>query len=196
MKKLIVGLTGASGSILCQMTVDTLLKEGHEVHFVPTPMGRQVLSYELEVNYDTWVNQLKGRYSHFHAYSADDLFAKIASGSFETDGMLIVPCSMGTLAKIAAGISDTLLTRAADVCLKEDRPLLLAVRETPLSKIHLENMLTVKNAGAVVFPPLIAYYHRPKTLEDATAQTVARMLKKIDVHVEDYQAWGEAKHAE
>jgi len=170
MKRVIVGLTGASGSLLAQSVIDQLLTLGHEVHFVASKLGEKVMAYELETPYET-------------------VLAAISSGSFPIDGMCIVPCSMGTLGKIASGITDTLICRAADVSLKERRPLVLMTRETPLNGIHLENMLKLSRYGAVIMPPVPAFYNRPQTVTAIVEQTAARALRTLGIMTEAYPVW-------
>ena len=123
------------------------------------------------------------------AYDPDDLGAAISSGSFHTIGMVVVPCSMKTLAAIAAGTGTDLLTRAADVCLKERRRLVLVARETPLNLIHIRNMETVTLAGATVLPPMPAFYHRPKTIDDLLAQTSGKILDQFGIAHQLFQRW-------
>lgn len=189
MKKIIIGLTGASGSVLAYRLMEALLTLGHEVHFVSTDMGKQVLAFELEMPFETAMTALNRLSPHFKRYESGDLFAAIASGSFSVDAMAVVPCSMGTLAKICTGISDSLLCRAADVTLKERRPLILVARETPLSSIHLENMLKLSRMGAVIMPPVPAFYNKPKTLDEVIDQSVGRILNTLGIHNELHQIW-------
>lgn len=191
MKKIAVGLTGASGSTLANSVIKQLLDAGHEVHFVATQVGEKVLSYELETPYATWLSNYLS-HPHFIKYDNTDLFGQLASGSYSIDAMVIVPCSMGTLGKIAHGISDTLIIRAADVALKEKRPLVLVTRETPLSGIHLQNMLTLTQNGATILPPVPAYYNRPTTVEEIVTQTAARVLLSLGIKSESHRVWGEA----
>lgn len=191
MKKIAVGLTGASGSTLANSVIKQLLDAGHEVHFVATQVGEKVLSYELEQPYEAWLSNYLS-HPHFIKYNNADLFGQLASGSYSIDAMVIVPCSMGTLGKIAHGISDTLIIRAADVALKEKRPLVLVTRETPLSGIHLQNMLTLTQNGATILPPVPAYYNRPTTVEEIVTQTAARVLLSLGIKSEAHRVWGEA----
>lgn len=123
------------------------------------------------------------------SYSPRDVSAGPASGSFQHDGMIIVPCSMKTLAAVRCGLGDDLIARAADVTLKEGRRLMLVVRETPLSDIHLENMLAVRRAGAIIFPPVPAFYTQPKSLEEMVEQSVGRMLDSMGIHLETFPRW-------
>jgi 4-hydroxy-3-polyprenylbenzoate decarboxylase len=188
MKRILVGLTGASGSVLAYTVVKSLLENGHEVHFVASKLGERVMAYELERDYADVLSEF-GSFSHFVHNDNDNLFASIASGSYPVDAMVIVPCSMGTLGKIAGGIADSLITRAADVALKERRTLVLVTRETPLSGVHLENMLKLTRYGATILPPVPAYYSKPKTVQDIVNQTAARILGTIGIVTEEQVVW-------
>lgn len=189
MKRIVVGITGASGSILAKGVIEALLTGGHEVHLVVSEQGKKVLAYELEKDFSNFMNELKTLSSKLYLHETGDLFASISSGSFHTDGMIVVPCSMGTLGKIAGGTSDNLLCRAADVTLKEQRPLILVARETPLSSLHLENMLKLSRNGAVILPPVPAYYNRPKDLETLINHTIGRILKSAKIENPLYAVW-------
>lgn len=188
MKTIIVGVTGASGSVLAHQTVLKLLALGHNVHFITTELGARVMAYELEQPFSALLESY-GHYPNFTRHQNDDLFASISSGSFPVDAMCILPCSMGTLGKIAGGISDSLICRAADVTLKERRPLLLVTRETPLSGIHLENMLKLNRYGAIIMPPVPAYYNRPKTVESLIDHTVSRILRTLGITSDTDMIW-------
>jgi polyprenyl P-hydroxybenzoate/phenylacrylic acid decarboxylase-like protein len=154
-----------------------------ETHLVITEGARR--SIELEANVDPdWVRGLAN-----DSYDVHDLGARISSGSFITDGMAVVPCSMRTLANVATGNSDNLLTRAADVTLKERRRLVLVTRETPLNLIHIRNMETVTLAGATVFPPVLAFYHRPQTIDDIVAHIVGKVLDQFGVPHKLFDRW-------
>ena len=122
-------------------------------------------------------------------HTMKDMSAPPSSGSFLHDGMIIVPCSMKTLAAVRMGFCDDLISRSADVCLKERRKLVLAVRETPLSQIHLDNMLSLSKAGAVIFPPVPAFYTRPQSVEDLVDQSVGRMLDALDINTDGFERW-------
>jgi phenylacrylic acid decarboxylase len=122
-------------------------------------------------------------------YACRDLAAPISSGSFLHDGMIIVPCSVKTLAAVRMGFCDDLISRAADVSLKEGRKLMMVVRETPLSDIHLDNMLALRKAGAIMFPPVPAFYTRPTRMEDLVNQSVGRMLDSFGIHTDDFERW-------
>lgn len=188
MKRILVGLTGASGSVLAYTVVKLLLENGHEVHFVASKLGERVMAYELERDYADVLSEFES-FSHFVHHDNDNLFASIASGSYPVDAMVIVPCSMGTLGKIAGGIADSLICRAADVALKERRALVLVTRETPLNGIHLENMLKLTRYGATILPPVPAYYSKPKTVQDIVNQTAARILGTLGIASEEQVVW-------
>jgi 4-hydroxy-3-polyprenylbenzoate decarboxylase len=188
MKRILVGLTGASGSVLAYTVVNLLLENGHEVHFVASKLGERVMAYELERDYADVLSEFES-FSHFVHHDNDNLFASVASGSYPVDAMVIVPCSMGTLGKIAGGIADSLIGRAADVALKERRALVLVTRETPLSGIHLENMLKLTRYGATILPPVPAYYSKPKTVQDIVNQTAARILSTLGIVTEEQVVW-------
>ncbi len=195
-KRIVVAITGASGSIYGAELVAELLQRPIEVHLVVSDYGRKVMAHELGFS-GPMLPFLQSEYeltSHEDAllkeYTADNLFAPPASGSFRHDGMIIAPCSMKTLAAIAAGFADNLVVRAADVCLKEKRPLILLPRETPLSPIHLENMLKLARAGAVLHPPVPAFYHRPESIRDIVQATVGRVLDHLGISHHLAAEWG------
>jgi len=187
----IVGITGASGSIYGVRLIEELIKHDNEVYLVITKNGRKVLEYEVEINFEKWVQDINKNKSEnkLELCDIDDMFSSIASGSFRTDGMIIVPCSMGTLSKIKCGTSDNLLIRAADVIIKEKRKLILIPRETPLSSIHLKNMLFLSNLDVVIIPPMPAFYQKPKTIEDIINATVGRILASLNVYNDLYDEW-------
>jgi len=186
-ERLTVAICGASGSIYALSLLRELLARPLEVHVIASPAGRQVMSHELgyEGNLSALLEKTFRAFRHPGAslveHRAETFFAPPASGSFRHDGMVVVPCSMKTLAAIAAGVADNLVTRAADVCLKERRPLILVPRETPLSTIHLENMLRAARAGALILPPAPAFYHGPKTVQDLVDFVVARILDHLRI---------------
>ncbi len=184
--KIVLGITGASGSIYARSTIDALLAAKVRPAVVLSSTAQEVWSQELSGDLR---EHLAAR--DVPIFSGRDYSAPFASGSAKWDAMAIVPCSMSTVAKIAHGISDDLLTRAADVMLKERRKLVLVARETPLSAIHLENMLTVTRAGAVVLPAMPSFYHRPTTVDEVAFTVVARILDHLGV---EHRAarWGES----
>jgi 4-hydroxy-3-polyprenylbenzoate decarboxylase len=169
-QRLVVGITGATGAVYGLRLLDRARQLGVQTHLVATPAG--VLNVHHELALDR--RELE---SHADvAYAPGDIGACLASGSFDTSAMVIAPCSMKTLAAVAHGLCDNLLTRAADVTLKERRRLVMLVRETPFNLAHLRNMTAATEMGAVVFPPLPAFYHRPQSIEELVADTVERVL--------------------
>jgi 4-hydroxy-3-polyprenylbenzoate decarboxylase len=199
-KTIVVGITGASGAVLAQATLRLLEADARvgQIHLVVTETGARLLAYELGISTgDT--KKIPSLLIGEHARKTDvlpnkDVGASIASGSYPVDAMVVIPCSMGNLAKIAAGTSDDLIARAADVCLKEGRRLVLCVRDTPFSRIHLENMLRAQQAGAVIMPAIMAFYHQPKTIDDLVAQYVYRVLAQMGLPHEQMYRWeGQAK---
>jgi 4-hydroxy-3-polyprenylbenzoate decarboxylase len=179
-KPVVVGVSGASGSVMAKGTVDALLNRDVPVALVCTAAGRMVWAEEMDEPYATTLATWKES-PYFTEYAIRDLRAPIASGSYPTRGMVVVPCSMNSLASMAHGISDNLLLRTADVCLKERRPLVIVPRETPLHSGHLENMLKVSQLGAMVLPPEPPFYLRPKTIDDVIRYIVNRVLVALDV---------------
>ena len=180
--RLIVAITGASGSIYGIRALELLRQAGVEAHLVMSKWGARTLVHETSYT-------VKDVQALAHSvYHANDEGAAISSGSFRTRGMLVAPCSARSLASIAHGLGDSLVHRAADVILKERRRLVLAVRETPFSDIHLENMLRLSRMGVVIAPPVPAFYARPKSLDDQVTYTVARLLDQFDIHV-DVPRW-------
>ena len=171
--RIVVGITGATGAVYGVRLLQRLRSMGAETHLVVTPAG--VLNAHHELGLDR--RELEARADVAHA--PGDVGAAIASGSFETAGMVVAPCSMKTLAAIAHGLSDNLLTRAADVTLKERRRLVLMVRETPFNLAHLRNMTAVTEMGGIIFPPLPAFYHRPTTLDELIDDTVERVASLL-----------------
>lgn len=182
-KRIVVGITGATGTPYAIRLLELLRALDVETHLVMSKWALATLKYE------TPLSELQIRALASANYTARDMSAPIASGSFQHDGMIIVPCSMKTLASVRAGFGDDLITRAADVTLKEGRRLTLAVRETPLNDIHLDNMLFLRRAGAVIFPPVPAFYTRPKTLEEVIDQGVGRMLDTLGFYVDGFERW-------
>lgn len=174
-RQLIVAITGASGAAYARLLIHTLSQENIRVHLVASGAGRLV--YGLETGTPLEADLPGG----VILYDEKDFTAPFASGSFQSRGMVIVPCTMGTLAAVAGGISQNLIHRAADVCLKERRRLILVPRETPLNVIHLQNMLRLSRAGAVVLPAMPGFYHQPKTVDDLVHFIVARILDQLQM---------------
>lgn len=173
--RLIVGISGASGAVYGVRALQVLRELHVETHLVITDAALETLRQETDFKKSDVVRLAT------ETHKLDDIASKIASGSYPTDGMLVIPCSMKTLAGIASGYSDNLLLRAADVTIKERRRLVLVVRETPLSLIHIENMATVTRAGAIVLPAMPAFYQRPKTVAALVDQIVGRALDLLGV---------------
>lgn len=182
--RLIVGITGASGAILGVRSLQMLKDVGVETHLVLSKWGARTLLHETSHTVD-YVKSLAAT-----SYSESDQGAAISSGSFLTDGMIVAPCSARTLAAIAHGHGDNLIHRAADVILKERRKLVLIVRETPLSDIHLENMLKLSRMGVVIMPPMPAFYTNPQSLDDVINHTVMRALDQFGLHLDAAGRWG------
>src|SRR5215470_15572555 len=180
---LIVGITGATGAIYGVRLLEALKKQRVETHLVMSKWGARTLTFETSYSAEQ-VQKLAS-----HSYSANDQGAKISSGSFVTRGMVICPCSARTLGAIASGSGENLIHRAADVILKERRKLVLVVREAPLNSIHLENMLKLSRMGAVIFPPVPAFYTHPQSVDDIVGQTVMRILDQFDLHLESGSRW-------
>src|SRR5260370_12373364 len=194
-KTIVVGVTGASGAVLAQAALRLLEADarGAKIHLIVTETGARLLAHELSI-VTSDAKQLPSLLIGARAEKTEvlpnkDGGASIASGSYPVDAMVVIPGSMGTLAAVAAGTSDDLVARAADVCLKEGRRLVLCVRDTPFSRIHLENMLRVQEAGAVVMPAIPSFYHQPNTIEDLVAQYVYRVLAQMGLPQEQMYRW-------
>lgn len=189
-----MGVTGASGAIYAVRFLHYAQLHFQEVYLICSDQAIQVLQTELERNITR--NTLSAEallgasWQGLKVLEPHDYFAPPASGSFRHDGMVIIPCSMGTLGRIANGASDDLMTRAADVCLKERRPLILVVRETPFNQIHLRNMLLAAEAGATILPANPSFYNRPRTLEEAVDTVIARILQHLGVEQSLVPEWG------
>ncbi|KAF5521405.1 Flavin prenyltransferase PAD1 [Colletotrichum aenigma] len=182
-KRMIVALTGATGSILGIKTLIALRRLNIETHLIISKWADSTLKYE------TSYTAINVRALADHVYNNHDMAALIASGSYRVDGMVVVPCSMKTLAAINSGLCDTLIARAADVIIKERRKLVLAARECPLSGIHLQNMLSLTQNGVIIFPPVPAFYHRPATIDEVVDHSVGRMLDLFDFDTQDFDRW-------
>lgn len=182
-KRIIVAITGATGAQIGIHLLQTLRRLNVETHIIISKWAAETIKYETDYT-PAAVKALAD-----HAYSSHDLAAPIASGSYRVDGMVVVPCSVKTLAAINAGICDDLVTRAADVCLKERKRLVLSVRETPFSEIHLRNMMEVTRAGAVVAPPVVAFYTKPSSINDILDQMVGRLLDLFDLDARNFERW-------
>jgi 4-hydroxy-3-polyprenylbenzoate decarboxylase len=181
--RVIVGMTGATGVIYGVRLLERLREAGVETHLIISRWGARTLLHETPYTREH-VESLA------HAsYAPTDMGALVSSGSFATAGMIVAPCSARTLGAIANGYGDSLIHRAADVVLKERRKLLLAVREAPLSDIHLENMLKLSRMGVVIFPPMPAFYTKPRTIDDLVSYSAARLLDQLDIHLDVRNRW-------
>lgn len=183
--KIIVAITGASGVIYGVRLLEELNKLGHEVHLIVTKAGSLVLRRELGLE----AQDLKDRC--FKIYSEEEMDAPPSSGSSLFEVMAIVPCSMKTLASIANGLSNNLVTRAADVILKERRKLIMVVRETPLNRVHIINMLKVNDMGGIVLPACPAFYHKPRSIDDLVNYVVGKVLDQLGIEHKLFLRWGE-----
>ena len=181
--RVVVGVTGATGAAYALRLLKRLKAAQREIHIVVTPAGL------LNVHHELGLDRSALEALADVAYSPSDVGAAIASGSFATDAMVVAPCSMKSLASIAHGLSDNLLTRAADVALKERRRLVLMVRETPFNLAHLRNMTSVTEMGGIIFPPMPAFYHRPQNIDELVNETVERVLALLGVDGAAPMSW-------
>lgn len=181
--RLIVAITGASGVIYGKKLLEFLKKKNVKVHLIISDVARKIIEHELKEPAQN-LEKLAT-----NSYSPKDLLAPISSGSFKTEGMIIIPCSMKTLAGIACGYTDNLILRAADVTLKEGRKLILVPRETPLNAIHLENMLKLAKQGVFIVPAMPAYYFNPQKIEDLVNYIVGKVLGLLGIEHNLYKKW-------
>ncbi|GAV11138.1 flavin prenyltransferase UbiX [Paenibacillus sp. chi10] len=196
-KHYVVGITGASGAIYGVRLIQCLLEADYEVHLIVSDAGWRVLKEELGWNVtkrqqaiELAFGDLADRVTY---HPNQDIGASIASGSFRVHGMVIMPCSMGTLSSIAHGASDNLMGRAADVMMKEGRPLLIVPRETPMHAIHLENMLKLAKMGVRIVPAMPAFYYHPQTLDDIINFLVGKVLDCMDIDHQLFTRWGNSE---
>ncbi len=200
-KNIIVGVTGASGATYAQTALRLLVRDPRvaRVHLVVTETGLRLINSELGIvapDPKRLPALLTGADAAKIEYLPNkDVGASIASGSYPVDGMVVIPCSVGTLADIAGGLASDLLARSADVCLKEGRKLVLCIRETPLNRIHLENMLRAQQAGAVIMPAVPAFYYGPQTIDDLVTQYVCRVLAQLGLPQAEQFTWHGAPSA-
>jgi 4-hydroxy-3-polyprenylbenzoate decarboxylase len=183
--RLIVGVTGATGIVYAVRALHVLRAHHIETHLVVSRAGELTREYETDLSREDLVALAD------FSYNITDVGAPISSGSFPTMGMLIAPASMRSVAEIATGVTSSLLTRAADVVLKERRKLVLMVRESPLNLIHLRNMVTITEAGGIIFPPVPAFYSRPTTLEEVIDHSVGRALDQFGLHTDIFPRWSD-----
>ena len=190
---LTIATTGASGSLFLQQLLRVLEQDDRvqTVNFIASDSALRVMAEELAIRgRNNLVGQLLGHASRkIHQQANADIGANVASGSYPTDAMIVIPCSVGTLARIATGIASHLIERAADVCLKEKRPLVLCVRETPLHKIHIRNMYRAADAGATIFPLIPTFYNRPSSQREMAVQFANRVLAHIGLPQRDAYRW-------
>ncbi len=195
--RILIGVTGASGSIYAERLVQALLPKVSRLYLVFSETARKVVQHELSDKIDTefsLVRACRGDLSDLERtviriFGSEDLFAPVASGSSVPTAMVVAPCSMGALARIAHGISSNLLERSADVVLKQRCPLILLPRETPLSSIHLRNMLSLSDMGAHIIPAMPGFYQRPQSIDDLVDFVVGRVLDALDFPHDLYQPW-------
>ena len=182
--QLVIGISGASGAIL-GISLLQALKEIQDcvTHLVITDDGAKTIEVETGMSLGE-----VSRLAHFN-YPVQDMTAAIASGSFLTDGMIVIPCSMKTVSAIACGYSSNLLVRAADVCLKEKRKLVLVARESPLNGIHLQNMLTIQREGGIILPPVLSFYHHPASIQDLIDHIIGKVLSHFDLQYSRFRRW-------
>lgn len=200
MKTITLAFTGASGLPYGMRLLECLLEHGQRVHLVYTQAAQMVAKQELNLSLpsrpqdaETFLAQHLGKFKgELKVFGIQDWYAPMASGSNPSDAMVVCPCTMGTLGKIAAGIGDDLIARAADVMLKEKRLLILAPREMPFSSIHLENMLKLSHAGAIIMPPNPGFYNHPQRVQDLVDFVVARVLDHLQIEHNLFQPWGSA----
>ena len=192
MKKIVVGITGASGSIYAKRLIEELASKGYLVHVIATDKGKQVFKYELSLDLKQWIQELNQPTVKLE--DNQNLFAGVASGSHGFDAVIVLPCSMGSLAEISHGLSRNLLCRAADVALKEGRKLIIVPRETPFNTIHLENMCHLSKVGATIIPAMPGFYHHPQTLEDLVNFVVGKVLSYLNINHNLFKKWEDTNY--
>ncbi|KAI5479122.1 putative phenylacrylic acid decarboxylase [Pseudohyphozyma bogoriensis] len=182
-KRIVIAMTGATGAVYAIRLMQILRELEVETHLVLSQWAEETIKYETDYK------PAELRAMADFSYNLRDQYAAISSGSFQHNGMIIVPCSMKTLAAVRTGYADDLIARAADVTLKERRKLVMVVRETPLSDIHLDNMLSLTRSGAIIFPPVPAFYTKPETIDDMVDQSVGRMLDMFGFEWDGFERW-------
>lgn len=189
MRKIIIGITGASGSVYAVRLIEELCHGGNELHIVCSETGLEVFKYETGMTPEIFISKLNTDAARPIIHNNSDMFSPPASGSFKAYAMVIAPCSMATLGGLAAGSLRSLLGRSADVCLKERRKLVIVPRETPFSRIHLKNMLELTDAGAVILPAMPGFYNHPETVADIVDFTVSRILDQLGIENSLSKRW-------
>jgi len=185
---IVIGITGASGSVYALSLIKWLVDNKYTVNIVASQTGKKVFEYETGREFS--VNAIAPESRFLSIYDNDDLFSPLSSGSYGFNSVIIAPCSMGTLGRIASASGSKLIERVADVALKEKRRLILMPRETPLNSIHLKNMLKLVSAGAVILPAMPGFYHKPKTVRDIVTFMVSKILDSIGIPNNLYERWG------
>lgn len=189
MKRIIVGITGASGSAYFLRVMEVLSQQELEIHLIASDQGRKVLTYETGVILEEQTQLWNKSKADIILEDNENLFSPVASGSYRCDAMVVLPCSMSTVAEIACGITKTLLTRAADVMIKERRKLVLVPRETPLSTIHLKKMAELSQLGVTILPAMPGFYGHPHTLDEMIGFVAGKVLDSIEIENDCYQRW-------
>lgn len=189
--RIVVCVTGASGAVYALGLIRWLVDHGYPVDAVASDTGRKVFEYETGMPFS--VRAITGKKNLLTIHNNDNLFSPLSSGSSKFGGAVIVPCSMGTLGRVAAASGSKLIERVADVALKERRRLVIVPRETPFNRIHIKNMLALSDAGAVILPAMPGFYHRPKTVKDIIDFMVSKVLDALDLPNDLYQRWGTGK---
>ncbi len=197
MKPIVLAITGASAQPLAEKALEILLSNNIHVHLIISKGAHEVWSSEMKVRVPVnpkeqeifWRDRLKLTSGHLECHKWDDNAASIASGSYQTRAMIIIPCTMGTVGRIASGISNNLIERAADVHLKEGRDFIICPRESPLSLIHLNNLVKLKKSGATIIPPMPAWYGKPKTIDDIVEFIVVRLLDFLGEELRTINRW-------
>lgn len=185
-KRLVIGISGASGAPIAVKLLNSLkCLPDWESHLVVSQEAKRTIKLETPYSYDEVLAFAD------KTYEVEDIAASIASGTFQTEGMIVVPCSMKTLAGIASGFSDNLLLRTADVAIKESRKLILIVRESPFSAVHLKNMLELARLGVIIMPAMMSFYNSPHTIEDMIQSVVGKALDRFGIEIEEFKRWGE-----
>ncbi len=182
--RIVVAMTGASGIVYGVRLLEELKKEGHEIFLIITENAKKILRHEMQMDEENLM-EIANR-----IYNEDEMDSKLASGSFMYDAMIIVPCSIKSLAAIANGFAANLVARAAICCLKEGRKLIVVPRETPLDLITLENMVKLRKAGGIVLPAMPAFYHKPKEVDELVNYIVGKIMEQIGIEHELYEGWG------
>ena len=174
--------------------IEVLASQNINVHVISTDTGKKVFHYEIGIKLESWISELQKTYPYVKLEDNQNLFAGVASGSYGFDAVIILPCSMGTMAEISHGLSSNLLCRAADVALKESLDLIIVPRETPLNTIHLENMCHLSKVGAKIIPAMPGFYHHPQTMDDLINFVVGKVLSYLKIEHQLFKTWEDTKY--